>query len=55
MGGFETMKVFLDCFAWYEQSDWLIKVITVFIIFMAHCHSHVNRSEPSSDFRVFGA
>ena len=31
-GDWETMKVLLNCFAYYEQSDWLKNVITIFII-----------------------
>ena len=31
-GNCETMKVLLNCSACYKQSDWLKKVITVFII-----------------------
>jgi len=31
-GDCETIKVLLNCFLCYEQSDWLEKVITIFII-----------------------
>jgi len=42
-GDCESMKVLLNCFSCYEQSDWLEKVITIFIIsFIYSCHT-VNR------------